>query len=123
MRKTSARCVLAALFLAGLSTAEPGRVAAAAIPLQPLAQQVRLLENALSYLGQPLGPADHERINRAIAGADEAAGAAEIEAVLDQHVLLVVEVNPQSRGKVTAGAAPPPLGEGGKRGLPGQVVY
>ncbi len=115
MRKTSARCVLAALFLAGLSTAEPGRVAAAAIPLQPLAQQVRLLENALSYLGQPLGPADHERINRAIAGADEAAGAAEIEAVLDQHALLVVEVNPESRVKVTAGPARPELVEAGTR--------
>jgi hypothetical protein len=115
MRKTSARCGLAALFLAGLSTAEPGRVAAAAVPLQPLAQQVRLLENALSYLGQPLGPEDHERINRAIAGSDEAAGAAEIEAVLDQHVLLVVEVNPESRVKVTAGPARPELVEGGTR--------
>src|SRR3989442_782713 len=115
MRKTSARCVLAALFLAGLSTAEPGRVAAAAIPLQPLAQQVRLLETALSYLGQPLGPADHQRINRAIAGADEAAGAAEIEAVLDQHALLVVEVNPESRVKVTGGPARPELVEGGTR--------
>ncbi len=115
MRQTSARYVLSALCLAGLSTAEPGRVAAAAIPLQPLAQQVRLLENALSYLGQPLGPADHERINRAIAGADEAAGAAEIEAVLDQHALLVVEVNPESRVKVTAGPARPELVEGGTR--------
>jgi hypothetical protein len=76
---------------------------------------VRLLENALSYLGQPLGPADHERINRAIAGADEAAGAAEIEAVLDQHALLVVEVNPESRVKVTAGPARPELVEGGTR--------
>jgi len=76
---------------------------------------VRLLENALSYLGQPLGPADHERINRAIAGADEAAGAAEIEAVLDQHALLVVEVNPESRVKVTAGPARPELVEAGTR--------
>src|SRR3989442_13428300 len=107
MRKTSARCVLAALFLAGLSTAEPGRVAAAAIPLQPLAQQVRLLENALAYLGQPLGPEDHERINRALAGSDEAAGAAEIASLLDEHALLIVEVNPVSRGKVTAGERRP----------------
>ncbi len=101
MRQTSARYVLSALFLA--------------VPLQPLAQQVRLLENALSYLGQPLGPEDHERINRAIAGSDEAAGAAEIEAVLDPHALLVVEVNPESRVKVTAGPARPELVEGGTR--------
>ena len=85
------------------------------IPLQPLAQQVRILENALAYLGQPLGPEDHERINRAIAGSDEAAGAAEIEALLDRHVLLIVEVNPESRVKVTAGAARPELVEGGTR--------
>ncbi len=101
MRQTSARYVLSALFLA--------------VPLQPLAQQVRLLENALSYLGQPLGPEDHERINRAIAGSDEAAGAAEIEALLDQHVLLIVEVNPEGRVKVTAGPARPELVEGGTR--------
>src|SRR6266571_6679893 len=99
MRQTSARYVLSALFLA--------------VPLQPLAQQVRLLENALSYLGQPLGPEDHERINRAIAGSDEAAGAAEIEALLDQHVLLVVAVNPESRVRVAAGPARPELVEGG----------
>ena len=85
------------------------------VPLQPLAQQVRLLENALTYLGQPLGREDHERINRAIAGADEAAGAAEIEGLLDQHALLVVEINPESRVKVTAGPARPELVEGGTR--------
>jgi hypothetical protein len=50
-------------------TVEHGH-APAPVPLQPLAQQVRLLERALSYLGQPLPPAAHERINRATAGAD-----------------------------------------------------
>ena len=46
---------------------------AAPVPLQPLAQQVRQLEEALSYLGQPLPVAEQRRINEAIANPDEAA--------------------------------------------------
>jgi hypothetical protein len=40
------------------------------VALQPLAQQVRRLEEALNYLGQPFLPADHDAINRAIANPD-----------------------------------------------------
>ena len=40
---------------------------AAPVPLQPLAQQVRQLEEALNYLGQPLPVADQRRIHEAIA--------------------------------------------------------
>jgi hypothetical protein len=36
------------------------------VALQPLAQQVRQIESALSYLGQPLSEADVQRINAAI---------------------------------------------------------
>ena len=43
----------------------------AAIPLQPLAQQVRRLEDAMNYLGQPFPAADHSAINAAIANADD----------------------------------------------------
>jgi hypothetical protein len=32
------------------------------VPLQPLAQQVRQLEEALNYLGQPFPAAVHQRI-------------------------------------------------------------
>ncbi|MGA3078695.1 MAG: hypothetical protein ABSG56_34075, partial [Bryobacteraceae bacterium] len=39
----------------------------AAVPLQPLAQQVRRLEDAMNYLGQPFPAADHSAINAAIA--------------------------------------------------------
>jgi hypothetical protein len=79
------------------------------VPLQPLAQHARLLERALSYLGQPLAPEDHDRINRATSGTDEAAACAEIEATLDRYVLLVVAINPESRVKVTLGSARPEL--------------
>jgi hypothetical protein len=85
------------------------------VPLQPLAQHARLLERTLSYLGQPLAQEDHDRINRATAGTDEAAAGAEIEAVLDRYALLIVAINPESRVKVTRGAARPELVEAGTR--------
>jgi hypothetical protein len=85
------------------------------VSLQPLAQHARLLERALSYLGQPLALEDHDRINRATSGADEAAACAEIEATLDRYALLEVTINPESRVKVTRGSARPNLLEGGSR--------
>jgi hypothetical protein len=86
-----------------------------AVPLQPLAQQVRQLEEALAYLGQPLPAADHRRINEAIGKADEAAAVAELQAALDPYVLLNVDINPESRVKVEQGAAKPELVEAGTR--------
>ncbi|HUA61584.1 MAG TPA: CehA/McbA family metallohydrolase [Verrucomicrobiae bacterium] len=88
---------------------------AAPIPLQPLAQQVRQLEEALNYLGEPLPAAEQRQINEAIGMADEAAAVAAIEAVLDRRVLLAVDINPESRVKVEQGAARPDLVEGGTR--------
>ena len=87
----------------------------AAIPLQPLAQQVRQLEEAVNYLGQPLAANDHQRINKAIANQDQAAAVAEIESILDPYVLVKVDINPESRVKVEQGAAKPVLAEGGTR--------
>jgi hypothetical protein len=86
---------------------------AAAIPLQPLAQQVRQLEEALNYLGQPLSAADHQLINKAIANPDQAVAVTQIEAVLEPYVLVKVDINPESRVKVEQGAAKPILAEGG----------
>src|SRR5262249_4351160 len=85
------------------------------IPLQPMAQQVRAVESTLAYLGEPLPPEEHERINRATAGSDEAASVVELQAVLDAHVLLEVDINPESRVKVAQGRARPELVEGGTR--------
>lgn len=87
----------------------------APIPLQPLAQQVRQLEEALNYLGQPLATSDHQRINKAIANPDQAAAVAEIESILEPYVLVKVDINPESRVKVEQGAAKPLLAEGGTR--------
>ena len=89
--------------------------AAPPVPLQPLAQQVRQLEDALNFLGQPLPAADRRRINDAIANADEGAAVAELQAVLDPYVLANVDINPESRVKVEQGAAKPELVEAGAR--------
>jgi hypothetical protein len=85
------------------------------VPLQPLAQQVRRLESALSYLGQPLPAADRERINQAIAEDDEGKAVAALERILDAHALVRVEINPESRVKVEQADARPELVEGGTR--------
>ncbi len=107
-----------ALILCGLAAAQqPAHQhrEEAPVPLQPLAQQVRQLEEALNYLGQPLSPAEHRQINDAIGHSDDAAAVRELESILDRHVLVTVDINPESRVKVEQGSARPELVEGGTR--------
>lgn len=107
-----------ALILCGLAAAQqPAHQhrEEAPVALQPLAQQVRQLEEALNYLGQPLPAAEHRQINDAIGRADEAAAVRELETILDRHVLVKVDINPESRVKVEQGPAQPELVEGGTR--------
>jgi hypothetical protein len=85
------------------------------VALQPLAQQVRQIENALSYLGQPFSEPDVQRINAAIGLQDESAAVTELERVLDQYALVVVAINAESRVKVEPGLAKPELVEKGTR--------
>jgi len=108
----SIRCVFAffAAYLAGSSVG-----AAQSVPLQPFAQQVRRLEDALNFIGQPLPAADHAEMNSALAAADETQAVARIQEVLDRHVLAEVEINAESRVKVRPGKAKPELVEGGTR--------
>jgi len=85
------------------------------VALQPFALQVRQIETALDYLGQPLTPQDQQQINAAIANPDESAAVAAIERILDRYTLAVVNINPESRVKVTPGPAKPELVEAGTR--------
>lgn len=77
------------------------------VPLQPLAQQVRRLEDAMNYLGQPFPASDHAAINAAIANADEAAAVAGLEKILDRYALAIVDINAESRVKVEPGRPSP----------------
>ncbi len=71
------------------------------MPIQPLALNVRQVEAALEYLGQPLPTQDQQRLNEALAATDEAAAVRAIEATLDKFVLVTVEINAESRVKVS----------------------
>ena len=92
-----------------------GLATAASVPLQPFAQQVRRLEDALSYIGQPLPMADHAAINRALALTDESQAVTKLQEILDQYVLVEVDINAESRVKVRQGKAKPELVEKGTR--------
>lgn len=85
------------------------------VPLQPFAQQVRQVETALAYLGQPLSQSDHQAIQQSMDNADEASAVARLEQILDRHALFIVEINPESRVKVLRGAAKADLNEAGTR--------
>jgi hypothetical protein len=98
-----------------LTGAVPRSPAQAHVALQPLAQQVRQVESALGYLGQPLTEQDQEAINRAIGEVNEAVAIADLEQTLDKYTLAVVDINPESRVKVQPGAAKPELVEAGAR--------
>ncbi len=106
-------CCAAALvgLLPGLASV----AAAAEVPLQPFAQHIRRLEDALNYMGQPFTPDIHQRINQAMALPDEAMAVAELQKILDPYVLAIVSINPESRVKVRQGDAKPELAEAGTR--------
>src|SRR5581483_11455386 len=65
------------------------------VALQPLAQQVRRIENALDYLGQPLPAAEEKRINDAIALTEEAAATPDL--VEGGTRLFLVKVDNEAR--------------------------
>lgn len=85
------------------------------VALQPLAQQVRRIQEALSFMGQPLLAADAQRINVAMGRPDEAAAVTELERILDQYALAIVTINAESRVKVEVGSAKPELEQEGTR--------
>jgi hypothetical protein len=115
--KCAAACA-AAVFLwpAGCGATQPSRPTPQPdVPLQPLAQQARRIETALAYLGQPLAPDDRRAIDAAVSSADESAAAQQLQTTLDQYVLAVVRINPESRVSVEQGPARPELVEAGTR--------
>jgi hypothetical protein len=109
-------CIVAVLLASPRFEAQPDqRVPRLAVPLQPLAQQVRRLETALNYLGQPLSPLDRQAIDDAISMTDEEAATERLQATFDKNVLAVVRINPESRVSVEQGPAKPEVVEGGTR--------
>jgi hypothetical protein len=86
-----------------------------AVPIQPLAQQVRRLEAALEFLGQPFLKSTQDAINSALSQNEDQAAATALQRALDPSVLAVVDINAESRVKVARGPADAALIQGGSR--------
>ena len=112
---TAVIAIVIALTLTLSAQGQHPPAAGPAVPLQPLAQQVRRIETALRYLGQPLSAADSQAINDAVALSDERAAVDRLQQVLDRYALARVHINPESRVRVEPGAAKPELVQGGTR--------
>jgi hypothetical protein len=104
------------LTLAAIASAQASqRARSLPVPLQPLAQEVHQIENALAYLGQPFSAEEVSRIDDAIADPKESKAVERLQRILDPHVLAIVQINAESRVKVEAGPAAPELLEAGTR--------
>jgi hypothetical protein len=88
---------------------------ASAIALQPLAAQIRRLLVALESAGEPFPPTEVAALNSAFTSISEEQGVDQIQNILDQHVLINVEINPESRVSVSPGQAKAQLVEQGWR--------
>ncbi len=85
------------------------------VAIQPLAQQVRRLESALDFLGQPLSQSAQDAINKAVSDPDAQLAANSLQQILDPYVLAIVDINAESRVKVEHGPAEAALIQGGSR--------
>ncbi|HUG20553.1 MAG TPA: CehA/McbA family metallohydrolase [Planctomycetaceae bacterium] len=107
-------CVLTVIPLLSVFAADP-------LPLvervehQPLVEAAKRLQSALEYVGAPLQPADARALKAALENENASKSIAEIQNVLDKYCLAEVNVNPESRVKVAAGAAKKELMQQGWR--------
>jgi hypothetical protein len=85
------------------------------VAAQPLLAQVKRIAEALDYLGNPLPSQTKAALDKAAQEMDESQAAKMVQDALDSHCLLAVNINPESRVKVAAGAAKPELVEQGWR--------
>ena len=79
------------------------------VEAQPLAANVRRLQQTLEFLGDPLS----ERVSNSLQAALVAEDAEAIQAALDKAVLFVVDINPEVRVKVRRGLGAAQLQQGG----------
>jgi len=84
-------------------------------PFQPFMDEVRRLQAALDFLGQPLAQPDREQLKAAFASPNTQAAVAKMEAILDKYALAVVTISPESRVDVKRGTAVPDLVQNGAR--------
>lgn len=81
------------------------------VDLQPLAQQVRRLHQALKLLGEPLSRAEVDALNKA--NRDKEKGVEAIQGILDKRCLFGIHIAPTDR--------PNTIVCGSRRGQPGRT--
>lgn len=99
----------------GQSPAQTNGAIVAGVELQPLAAQVRRLIEAMNYTGQPLEAKSLEALNAVLSQPDDGKATEKIQRLLDPHCLAVININPESRVKVSRGQAAAQLVEQGWR--------
>jgi hypothetical protein len=104
-----ATCIFLQRYSAIAAASRPG------VELQPFLAQVRRLLIALDAIGEPLPKAEVAELNVAFATSDEIQAIEKIQTVLDRHVLVNVEINPEARISVSRGHASAELLEQGWR--------
>jgi len=110
------RTAIAAIFLAVSHS-----LLAATLPiergveLQPFVAQVNRLIEATDYLGSPFSANEKRSIEAAKNESDPERASEKLQTILDRHCLFGVQINPEMRVKVTAGAAKAVLVEQGWR--------
>jgi hypothetical protein len=95
---------------------------AEAVEWQPFKAQVTRVLEALDFQGSALPPDDLQAIRAALDQGKGEEGVDKLEALLDKHVLVEVDINPESRVKLARGKAPAELAQNGWRAFLVKVV-
>src|SRR3954469_3449511 len=93
-----------------------------AVDWQPFKAQVNRVLEALEYQGATLPANEMRTIRDALDKGSGEEGVDKLEALLDKHALIEVNINPESRVKVARGKAPAELAQGGWRAFLVKVV-
>ncbi len=115
-------CLSVLLLLGVASVATSGPLVVQESDWQPLTAQVRRLIEALDYLGSPLDTKTQSVLKEAMEEKNIKGAGEKIQNALDAHCLFVININPEMRVKVAAGAAKPELVEQGWRQFLVKVV-
>jgi hypothetical protein len=116
LARSCGRTFVLALVLVLVSSARSETLPLVApVELQPLAAQVDRVVEALDMLGQPLPRGVKDRLARARQAPDQAEAVRAIQQVLDEHCLIGIAINPESRVKAMQGPAAPSLMQHGWR--------
>ncbi len=99
------------LLATSLNAQEVVRVAS--VDRQPFEAATLRLEQALQLAGSPLSEDDSQRLRTLQDNTNDSKVVGGIQEVLDKHVLLIVNINPESRVKVNAGPAQAQLDQRG----------